>query len=130
MVDLTKHSDLIAIVTIGRVKNLVRSDVALKKGQRQSAVAIADRVIKGKAGHKLHLTYEGPPLRVLCQPPSLAKGQFLVFLHQEGRDYVRTDNWYSQGAIVTNYVNLFMDHPVALESVIGEIESIVNVQSK
>src|SRR5262245_25182093 len=99
--DLTKRSDVIAIVSVTIVTDHVSTKVAWKKGKRQSAVATVKHIIKGTAPATVGLTYQGPPLQISCHPPSLATGEFMVFLRRDGKEFVRTDLWYSQVTVTT-----------------------------
>jgi hypothetical protein len=124
-IELAKRSELIAIVTVTNVTDRFTTDVAWKRGQRQSAVATVNRIIKGTAPRTLRLTYAGPPLSLSCRPPNLSTGQFLMFLCRQGDGFVRTDNWYSQATITTNHVIFPMERAVDLKIAVDEIERIV-----
>lgn len=123
--DLTKRSDLVAIVTITNVIDHVSTEVAWKQGLRQSAIAVVDRTLKGTVPPTVRLTFEGEPLKISCRPPSLSTGQFLVFLRRQGDSYVRADTWYGQATIATNHVSFPLEHPVPLATVVREIEKTV-----
>ena len=123
--DLAKHSDLIAIVTVTNVTEHISPKDAWERGTRQSAVAVVDRIIKGTATRTLHLDYNGPPMSLLCRPPGLSTGQFLVFLRRQGDGFVRTDDWYSQATIATNHVKFQMEQVVDLKNAVAELERIV-----
>lgn len=120
--DLTDRSDIVAIVTVTNVTDHVSTEATWKLGRRQSAIAVVDRILKGTAPRTVRLTFEGPPMRISCQPPSLSTGQFLVFLRREGVNHVRADTWYGQATINTNHVNFRPGHPIPLETVVREIE--------
>ena len=126
--DLVAHSDFIAIVAVTNVRDHVSARVAWKTGPRQSAIAIVKRTLKGPSVATVRLTHHGSPLQITCRAPNLASGEFLVFLKRDGTNFVRTDRWYSQALITTNYVRLGLEQPVALESAITSIEKILSVK--
>jgi hypothetical protein len=126
--DLTKRSDVVAIVTITNVTDHVSTKVAWEKGSRQSAIAVVGRTLKGTVPRVMQLTFEGDPLKISCRAPNLSTGQFLVFLRRQGDSYTRTDAWYGQANIVTNHVSLPLEHPIPLETAVREIERTVGSQ--
>ena len=126
--DLTKRSDVVALVTVTNVTDHVSTKVAWEKGCRQSAIAVVNRTLKGAVPRVMHLTFEGDPLKMSCRAPNLSTGQFLVFLRRQGDSYARTDAWYGQAKIVTNHVSFPLEYPIPLETAVREIEGTVGSQ--
>ena len=113
----------------GSVTNLTEHFVGKRKHQtrKQEADATIERVLKGTAPQRLHLTFEEHSY-ISCRPTSLSEGRFLLFLRREGPAYVRTDRWYSQATIATNQVHLLLNPPVDLKTAVNQIEKIVQSQ--
>ena len=122
--DLVNRSDLIAIVTVTKV-----SGRKVRKGksefQELNARANVERVLKGAADKQVVLAYDEWVGSVVCRPPSLYEGKFLIFLKRQGTFFTRTDDWHGQHSITTNHVRWEIQHPQELSAAIREIEEIV-----
>jgi hypothetical protein len=125
--DITKRSELVAIVTVSNVTSQV---VGKPKNQvrQERASASVERVLKGTAPQRLVLAYDEPVTDILCTAPRLSSGRFLVFLRRDGDVFVRTDTWYSQHSIETNHVHWFLERTEPFDAAISQVERIIKSQ--
>jgi len=120
-----KQADFIAVV---RVTDIVEEVVRSKPYDilTQTTYPEVERVLKGTAPKKLRLEHRETLDLIVCRPPKLSRGRFLVFLRRQGDVYAAND-WYWGVTIEGDQVCLFQK---ALNEVAGDIQEIVKNQQK
>ena len=128
LASLTQRSDLILIATITNVTERYSAKIAWERGQIEEADATVNQPLKGTAPQVIHLKLTTYPTKIVCRPPSLDTGQFILFLRLEGTNYNRTHEWYSQFKIETNQISLPQLGARSLDEAIREINSLVTAK--